>query len=261
MMSSQPGGSAGPLSDPHRTRRFPDELRPLAKEHAGGWVYDIDPAFDRTGGIPREAIIGAWKIADDGTPTDDWVGNLHYRPLEPNPGRGNRRWWIAGALIVALLIVAAVVLFVYPGPLGPGSARVTHASPTGTASHPAAPVAGRNASPPGGARNRSLTPNGGARDARTVSDVHLQVVATAPVWVCLQDASGRKLINGQVISPVGPHPSFVARSFQIVLGNGRAQLRINGVRKTISPSSSPVGYVISGRGLASLPAGQGPSCP
>ncbi|HCU91534.1 MAG TPA: hypothetical protein DHU96_01735 [Actinobacteria bacterium] len=62
-------------------RAFPPELLAEARLKPGGWVYAIDPAYapeGPDGAVPPEGIIGAWKIADDGTPTGEYQANPRY---------------------------------------------------------------------------------------------------------------------------------------------------------------------------------------
>ncbi len=68
------------------TQPFPPELLAEAKATPGGWVYSIDPAYapdGPDGAVPLEGIIGAWKIADDGTPTDEYWANPDYGSSPP----------------------------------------------------------------------------------------------------------------------------------------------------------------------------------
>jgi hypothetical protein len=67
-------------------RPFPPELLAEAKSKPGGWVYAIDPAYapnGANGAVPPEGIIGAWKIADDGTPTGEYQANSRYGSRPP----------------------------------------------------------------------------------------------------------------------------------------------------------------------------------
>jgi hypothetical protein len=60
---------------------FPRELLAEAKTQPGAWVYAIDPAYapgGADGAVPPEGIIGAWKIADDGSPTGEFQANPRY---------------------------------------------------------------------------------------------------------------------------------------------------------------------------------------
>jgi hypothetical protein len=45
-------------------------------------VYEIDgrQVSDPDGEVAPEAIVGAWKIDDDGSPTGEYEANPNYRP-------------------------------------------------------------------------------------------------------------------------------------------------------------------------------------
>ncbi len=59
---------------------FPSELLAEAQAHPGGWVYEIDPAYDPNGRVPVSGIVRGWKISPKGIPTGEvWV-NPDYKP-------------------------------------------------------------------------------------------------------------------------------------------------------------------------------------
>lgn len=89
--------------------------------------------------------------------------------------------------------------------------------------------------------------------------VRLRVEATAPVYVCLE-AGGRQLIAGETFQAGQRSRTFRARRFRINLGNGAANLRINGRLRDVPESSDPIGYEITRRGRRALPDGQRPDC-
>lgn len=62
----------------------PPEMVAEARAHPGGWVYVIDGDMvdDPNGEVPPEAIIGAWKVDDQGNLTDEYQANSYYRPQE-----------------------------------------------------------------------------------------------------------------------------------------------------------------------------------
>jgi hypothetical protein len=78
--------------DAQPTRQFPVELQEQVARHAGGWVYEIDTAFRRNGPVPVKHVIGAWRINDDGSPSDEFVANPRYSPpREKDVIRARRR--------------------------------------------------------------------------------------------------------------------------------------------------------------------------
>jgi hypothetical protein len=109
-MTNQQDDAAAARPELQGPRPYPAELAQAATENAGGWVYDIDPAFNHTNPVPREAIIGAWRIGLNGSPNGEYVANRHYRPLQPPRRHVGRGWWAAAVVVVALLIAAAVIV-------------------------------------------------------------------------------------------------------------------------------------------------------
>ena len=59
------------------TAPFPAEIE-QARSNPGGWVYRIAGAFSPTEAIPPEAIVGAWKVDDEGSIVGDFIANGTY---------------------------------------------------------------------------------------------------------------------------------------------------------------------------------------
>ena len=90
--------------------------------------------------------------------------------------------------------------------------------------------------------------------------VRLQVVPTAPVSVCLVDASGDILVRNEILQPGSPTRTFRSKRFRLVLGNNQATLRINGTNRTVPPSGDVIAYTITRNGRRDLPVEQRPTC-
>ena len=56
---------------------FPGEVDE-AKRNPNGWVYRIGGHFGPNDRIPREAIVGAWKVNTDGKIIGDFMKNANY---------------------------------------------------------------------------------------------------------------------------------------------------------------------------------------
>jgi len=162
------------------------------------------------------------------------------RMRPPGPPRG---------LLLGLVVVGLLVALFLLGSLGnddnePGTdsrARTTPAKEKQSSS---------------GETNTTTT--GSSQPANRV--VRLQVIPTGPVWICLQDARGRKLIPGAV-QQVGDTPdTYRSRRFLITFGNGNAQMRINGKVKDVPDRQDPVGYRVTSKGRAELSADRRPTC-
>jgi cytoskeleton protein RodZ len=82
--------------------------------------------------------------------------------------------------------------------------------------------------------------------------VRLQVIPTAAVWVCLENANGDKLIPGAIQQPGGTPQTYRSRKFLVVFGNGHAQMRIDGKVKDVPDRSVAVGYRVTSKGRVEL---------
>jgi hypothetical protein len=85
-------------------------------------------------------------------------------------------------------------------------------------------------------------------------------VATRRVWVCLEDAHGHLLINGQILDAGRVSQGFVSPAFRIYLGRGAVSFPINGCVHRVTPDPNPVAYRISRHGVVALRAGLRPMC-
>jgi hypothetical protein len=62
----------------------PETLKPFlaeideARRNPNGWVYRIAGNFGPNDRVPKEAIVGAWKVNTDGKIVGDFVKNGNY---------------------------------------------------------------------------------------------------------------------------------------------------------------------------------------
>lgn len=120
--------------------------------------------------------------------------------------------------------------------------------------------------PPSGAPGKK---DGGQRQAqRNASEaqastpgVSVRLVAGAEVWVCLLDADGEALVNGEILSTGAEEGPFRSDSFTVSFGNGEVSMEIDGQQASIPETSSPIGYSIDESGeLTPLPELERPTC-
>ncbi len=158
-------------------------------------------------------------------------------------GGGARHGWTPGraaiGVVVAGLLVAAVAL----GLLAGGDSGVTSG-------------------------NGSTGPHQPGRDRQAASPqpgpapgVALRLTAQAEVWVCLLDAKGSKLIDGQILAEGAEEGPYRSSGFSMSFGNGQVMLLVDGEETEVPPSSSPLGYRIdSGGQLSQLGEAERPTC-
>ncbi len=163
------------------------------------------------------------------------------------PGSRPSRGYMALIGIVSVVIVLLVIGLLSEGGSSPSSTTGTttaaqthhkharaHARGTGHATHPA------------GAASRVVA---------------LSLRPSAAVYVCLiNDDTGSKLIPGQELQPGTSTPTFHSRHFTITLGNSSVRMFVDGIQRTVPPSSEAIGYSITKAGRQRLKAGELPTC-
>ncbi len=93
------------------------------------------------------------------------------------------------------------------------------------------------------------------------SGLSLRLTATAEVWVCLLDAGGEPLVEGEILGAGAEAGPFRSDSFTVSLGNGEVSMTVNGQQARIPATPSPIGYTIGdGGAMRALPEGERPTC-
>ena len=89
----------------------------------------------------------------------------------------------------------------------------------------------------------------------------LRLAASAEVWVCVLNAKGQPLVDGQILETGAVEGPFRSGSFTVSFGNGEVSMLIDGREAEIPTTSSPVGYSIdSSGGLTELTETERPTC-
>jgi cytoskeleton protein RodZ len=86
------------------------------------------------------------------------------------------------------------------------------------------------------------------------------LTANAEVWVCLLDAAGEELIDGQILPAGTSEGPYRSGSFTVSFGNGEVTMMVDGQQASIPETASPVGYAIDAGELRELPEGERPTC-
>lgn len=158
------------------------------------------------------------------------------------PSRRRRSIPHAGRLaVVAVILVGALAIVALPR--GGDSGKVT----TPQQSHRLGSAGGR------GGKEQATQPRADSMSVR--------LSASAEVWVCLLAASGKHLINGQILEAGAEEGPFHSGSFTVSFGNGEVSMLINGKEADIPATSSPIGYSIDSSGaLTQLSEAERPTC-
>jgi cytoskeleton protein RodZ len=103
-------------------------------------------------------------------------------------------------------------------------------------------------------------PSGGSPERRP-QRVRLQLVATAPVYVCVVDARGRQVVDEETLDASSPRETYVSRLFRTNFGNSNVRMRVNGRTYRVAESAEPIGYELRpGRRPRRLADDQRPDC-
>ncbi len=148
------------------------------------------------------------------------------------------------AIIGAVLVVVVVALYL----IGIQGNKTKVASPAGV-----------HATPLGGHRQRTRrgTPASGGVRPRTV---RLALRPTGPVYVCLVDGRGRRLIPGRIFAAGQTILPQRATMLLLTLGNASVLMSVNGKDIHVPPSSGSIGYRLTPAGAAPLPLSRQPRC-
>ena len=90
--------------------------------------------------------------------------------------------------------------------------------------------------------------------------VRLSIVAERAVWVCLEDARGRRLVGGRILPTGDREGPFSSTRFKITLGNGGGDFTVDGKRTNTPDRSVPIGYSVTSAGVTPLSEAKQPSC-
>jgi hypothetical protein len=222
-------------------------LRALENEEWGllpgqTYVKSFLRTYSERLGLDAHLIVEEYKLRHE-TPSE-----FELQPVRPPARRGRGpgpvpdrpavpRWLVGGGLLAALLVALYV--------LGSGGG---HTSSIPSVSTHTAPTHGRT----------TTTSAVGAAPTRT--RVALQLVPSGPVWVCLIDSIGTRLLNGVTLAPGAKQPVYHSRRFDMTLGNGSLQMRINGVLRPVPQVNNAIGYELTRLGRKVLDPTKRPTC-
>jgi hypothetical protein len=89
--------------------------------------------------------------------------------------------------------------------------------------------------------------------------VTMKLVPTSPVYVCVEDGNGKRLIAGVTYSAGETIPTETAHKLLVTLGNSAVQMKVNGKNVTVGPGA-PVGYELTPGKTTPLAPGRLPTC-
>jgi cytoskeleton protein RodZ len=205
-------------------------------------------------GLDGKALVEEYRLAHE-HPSEAMLEPIVSTPQSRRTGRSQSRagagqkpsrGYMLAVGAIGVVIVALIVLL-----LAGGSSPSKPPASTG-ATAPSARSRSKHRSEGTPARRRAVSPN---------ALVALSLKANALVYVCLIGDDGRKVIPGADLQPGETTPTYHARRFVMTLGNSSVTMIIDGIPRTVAPSSQAIGYSLTkATGRRTLAAGQLPTC-
>jgi cytoskeleton protein RodZ len=89
----------------------------------------------------------------------------------------------------------------------------------------------------------------------------LQMTPTAPVYVCLVNARGKRLIFEKTYTVGETIPTFTQRKMLLTLGNANIQIKVNGKPYPVAQSSTAIRLQVTSSGVQPISMTLKPTCP
>ena len=95
----------------------------------------------------------------------------------------------------------------------------------------------------------AATPNkkraaAGGKSKKSSKPASVRISATGTVYVCMEDASGRAVVDKRTMQPGETAGPFRSKRFKVTFGTSAARMHVNGHTYGVAVSKDPVGYEI-----------------
>jgi len=105
------------------------------------------------------------------------------------------------------------------------------------------PTPRTQAAPPAGGKKKKSASSAAARKKRE-TPVRVRIAATGTVYVCMEDARGRTVVDKRTMQAGESTSTFRSKRFRVTFGTSAARMRVNGRSYKVAVSKDPVGYEI-----------------
>jgi cytoskeletal protein RodZ len=92
------------------------------------------------------------------------------------------------------------------------------------------------------------------------AEVSLDLSAADDVWVCVVDAEGSHVVNGETLSTDQSRGPFSSSRFEMTFGNGSVEMTVDGESVRVPALAEPLGYRVTSAGAKRLDSSAQPSC-
>ncbi len=205
-------------------------------------------------GVDTRVLVDEYKRRYERPPDQD------LRPITPlgrERERKRRRLRLGPVAVIVMALVAVAAALYVVGTLNPSGNSSTTSSPsTSVAARSSSTTATSHTTTdhrPAPHRKRHPAP------PPKPTKVTVRLVPTSPVYVCVEDGTGKRLIPGVIYNPGQTIPTETASKLIMTLGNSAVQMKVNGKSVPVGPGA-PVGYELTPGKTTLLPAAQRPTC-
>src|SRR3954447_10924223 len=158
-------------------------------------------------------------------------------PFGPGMGSGGRRRQrqrrpIGPFIVIGLGVLVLLGAFYLLGVSGPDDNE-----PAPNASATATPLATATPAPKGSTKKKSSS-----KKRKAPTRVALRLAALDTVYVCVEGASGKAVVNAQTLSKGQKTKTFLSRRFRANFGSGAVRMTVNGKSYKAASTGRPIGY-------------------
>jgi cytoskeletal protein RodZ len=210
-------------------------------------------------GVDSRLLVDEFKRRYE-RPADQDLRPISSLGRERERRRRRPRLGRVGVIVLALVAVAAALWFV--GTLGGGTSSTTSSTPSNSVASNSSTsgTSGTSATSSTTTAHKPPAKHHRATPPPKPTKVTVKLVATStPVYVCVEDGSGKVLIPGVIYSPGQTIPTETASKLVMTFGNSAVQMKVNGKTVPVGPGA-PVGYEATPSKTTVLPAAQRPTC-
>jgi cytoskeleton protein RodZ len=162
-------------------------------------------------------------------------------PFGPGMGgsRGRRRQRprrpVWPFVVIALIAILVLGTFYIVGISGSDNDKPPTASSTAT------PVATASPEPKGSTTKKKSS---SSKKKKAPTRVSLRLAATGAVYACVEDATGKAVVNAVTLSAGQKTKTFTSKRFRANFGSGAVRMIVSGKTYAVARSSRPIGYEI-----------------
>jgi cytoskeletal protein RodZ len=200
-------------------------------------------------GLDQKALLEEYSKTVEGASHEPIPGSVikpgTLRQNRPIRRTGSIKWGPVGKVLAGVLAVLVIGLIIVGSIMG--GSDDGGGKPKGAKEH------GTKAAGP-------ATTTTSTTSTVASGEVSVELRSTADVWVCLVDASGTPLVDGETLTANETRGPFSADGFAVTLGNGSVEMTVDGEPAQIPAAAEPLVYRITPSGLRTLDSSSAPTC-